>query len=206
MKDRKNPKDKQKGIPLKILTLGDSTVGKSSILVRYTQNKFHQNYLTTVGIDYQSKSVNYNNKKLDLQIWDSAGQEKYQAIFRAHYQKADGMILMYSVIERFSFDKIQDWINSIKESSREGITIFLISNKNDYPEKQKEVTSEEGKALAKQLSLPFYEITSKDYSQVAQVMHDIVKEVVNKDEDGLFRVEPLVLTKEKDKEKKKCNC
>ena len=113
---------------------------------------------------------------------------------------------MYSVIERFSFDKIQDWINSIKESSREGITIFLISNKNDYPEKQKEVTSEEGKALAKQLSLPFYEITSKDYSQVAQVMHDIVKEVVNKDEDGLFRVEPLVLTKEKVKEKKKCNC
>ena len=109
-----------------------------------------------------------------------------------------------------TFDKIQEWINSIIDSSKKDITIFLVSNKNDLPDEQREVTSEEGKALAKKLSLPFYEITSKDYSQVAKVIHDIVKEVVSKDEDGSFRVQPLVLTKEmvkeKDKEKKKCNC
>ena len=190
-----------------IMLLGNTEVGKTTFLQQYITKTFKEVGMMTVGVDSETIDIIIDNKKkVKTKIWDTAGQEKYQAIFRAHYQKADGMILMYSVIERFSFDKIQDWINSIKESSREGITIFLISNKNDYPEKQKEVTSEEGKALAKQLSLPFYEITSKDYSQVAQVMHDIVKEVVNKDEDGLFRVEPLVLTKEKVKEKKKCNC
>ena len=190
-----------------IMLLGNTEVGKTTFLQQYIKKTFKEVGMMTVGVDSETIDIIIDNKKkVKTKIWDTAGQEKYQAIFRAHYQKADGMILMYSVIERFSFDKIQDWINSIKESSRKGITIFLISNKNDYPEKQKEVTSEEGKALAKQLSLPFYEITSKDYSQVAQVMHDIVKEVVNKDEDGLFRVEPLVLTKEKVKEKKKCNC
>lgn len=190
-----------------IMLLGNTEVGKTTFLQQYIKKTFKEVGMMTVGVDSETIDIIIDNKKkVKTKIWDTAGQEKYQAIFKAHYQKADGMILMYSVIERFSFDKIQDWINSIKESSREGITIFLISNKNDYPEKQKEVTSEEGKALAKQLSLPFYEITSKDYSQVAQVMHDIVKEVVNKDEDGLFRVEPLVLTKEKVKEKKKCNC
>ena len=190
-----------------IMLLGNTEVGKTTFLQQYIKKTFKEVGMMTVGVDSETIDIIIDNKKIvKTKIWDTAGQEKYQAIFRAHYQKADGMILMYSVIERFSFDKIQDWINSIKDSSREGITIFLISNKNDYPEKQKEVTSEEGKALAKQLSLPFYEITSKDYSQVAQVMHDIVKEVVNKDEDGLFRVEPLVLTKEKVKEKKKCNC
>ena len=190
-----------------IMLLGNTEVGKTTFLQQYIKKTFKEVGMMTVGVDSETIDIIIDNKKkVKTKIWDTAGQEKYQAIFRAHYQKADGMILMYSVIERFSFDKIQDWINSIKESSREGITIFLISNKNDYPEKQKEVTSEEGKALAKQLSLPFYEITYKDYYQVAQVMHDIVKEVVNKDEDGLFRVEPLVLTKEKVKEKKKCNC
>lgn len=190
-----------------IMLLGNTEVGKTTFLQQYIKKTFKEVGMMTVGVDSETIDIIIDNKKkVKTKIWDTAGQEKYQAIFRAHYQKADGMILMYSVIERFSFDKIQDWINSIKDSSREGITIFLISNKNDYPEKQKEVTSEEGKALAEQLSLPFYEITSKDYSQVAQVMHDIVKEVVNKDEDGLFRVEPLVLTKEKVKEKKKCNC
>lgn len=190
-----------------IMLLGNTEVGKTTFLQQYIKKTFKEVGMMTVGVDSETIDIIIDNKKkVKTKIWDTAGQEKYQAIFKAHYQKADGMILMYSVIEKFSFDKIQDWINSIKDSSREGITIFLISNKNDYPEKQKEVTSEEGKALAKQLSLPFYEITSKDYSQVAQVMHDIVKEVVNKDEDGLFRVEPLVLTKEKIKEKKKCNC
>ena len=190
-----------------IMLLGNTEVGKTTFLQQYIKKSFKEVGMMTVGVDSETIDIIIDNKKkVKTKIWDTAGQEKYQAIFRSHYQKADGMILMYSVIEKFSFDKIQDWINSIKESSREGITIFLISNKNDYPEKQKEETSEEGKALAKQLSLPFYEITSKDYSQVAQVMHDIVKEVVNKDEDGLFRVEPLVLTKEKIKEKKKCNC
>ena len=190
-----------------IMLLGNTEVGKTTFLQQYIKKTFKEVGMMTVGVDSETIDIIIDNKKkVKTKIWDTAGQEKYQAIFRAHYQKADGMILMYSVIERFSFDKIQDWINSIKESSREGITIFLISNKNDYPEKQKEVTSEEGKALAKQLSLPFYEITSKDYSQVAQVMNDIVKEVVNKDEDGLVRVEPLVLTKENVKEKKKCNC
>ena len=194
-----------------IMLLGNTEVGKTTFLHQYIKKTFKEVGMMTVGVDSETVDVIIDNKeKVSTKIWDTAGQEKFQAIFRSHYQKADGMILIYSVVERMTFDKIQEWINSIIDSSKKGITIFLVSNKNDLPEEQREVTSEEGKALAKKLSLPFYEITSKNYSQVAKVIHDIVKEVVSKDEDGSFRVQPLVLTKEmvkeKDKEKKKCNC
>ena len=102
-----------------IMLLGNTEVGKTTFLQQYIKKTFKEVGMMTVGVDSETIDIIIDNKKkVKTKIWDTAGQEKYQAIFRAHYQKADGMILMYSVIERFSFDKIQDWINSIKDSSR----------------------------------------------------------------------------------------
>ena len=204
MKDRKNPKDKQKGIPLKILTLGDSTVGKSSILVRYTQNKFHQNYLMTVGVDYQSKSVNYNNKKLDLQIWDSAGQEKYRAIAKQYYQKANGILLIYDITSRSSFDGIQDWIEEIQNMACHGTSLILVGNKIDLP--NREVEKEEGERLALKNKIKFFETSASDGTNIQKTFDALISDImynyeeIKKQDDVLER---LSFSPE-NKRKKKC--
>lgn len=124
-----------------IMLLGNTEVGKTTFLHQYIKKTFKEVGMMTVGVDSETVDVIIDNKeKVSTKIWDTAGQEKFQAIFRSHYQKADGMILIYSVVERMTFDKIQEWINSIIDSSKKGITIFLVSNKNDLPDEQKEVT------------------------------------------------------------------
>ena len=192
-----------------IMLLGNTAVGKTTFLQQYINKTFRDIGISTVGVDSETVNVVIDNEKeVTAKIWDTAGQEKFQAVFKSHYQKADGIILIYSVQERETYDKIQEWMNSIKNSSRRETVIFLVSNKNDLPEDKKIVKSEEGREIAQLFQIPFYEITSKSYDQVSKVVHDIVKEVINKDEDGNFRIKPLVLDKEsfKKKDKDKCNC
>ena len=192
-----------------IMLLGNTAVGKTTFLQQYINKTFRDIGISTVGVDSETVNVVIDNEKeVTAKIWDTAGQEKFQAVFKSHYQKADGIILIYSVQERETYDKIQEWMNSIKNSSRRETVIFLVSNKNDLPEDKKIVKSEEGREIAQSFQIPFYEITSKSYDQVSKVVHDIVKEVINKDEDGNFRIKPLVLDKEsfKKKDKDKCNC
>lgn len=192
-----------------IMLLGNTAVGKTTFLQQYINKTFRDIGISTVGVDSETVNVVIDNEKeVTTKIWDTAGQEKFQAVFKSHYQKADGIILIYSVQERETYDKIQEWMNSIKNSSRRETVIFLVSNKNDLPEDKKIVKSEEGREIAQSFQIPFYEITSKSYDQVSKVVHDIVKEVINKDEDGNFRIKPLVLDKEsfKKKDKDKCNC
>ena len=192
-----------------IMLLGNTAVGKTTFLQQYINKTFRDIGISTVGVDSETVNVVIDSEKeVTTKIWDTAGQEKFQAVFKSHYQKADGIILIYSVEERETYDKIQEWMNSIKNSSRRETVIFLVSNKNDLPEDKKIVKSEEGREIAQSFQIPFYEITSKSYDQVSKVVHDIVKEVINKDEDGNFRIKPLVLDKEsfKKKDKDKCNC
>lgn len=176
MKKTKNSKDKQNGITLKILTLGDSTVGKSSLLVRYTQNKFHQNYLTTVGIDFQSKSVNYNNKKLDLQIWDSAGQEKYRSIAKQYYQKANGILLIYDITSRSSFDGIQDWIEEIQNKACQSTSLILVGNKIDLP--NREVETIEGERLAAKNQIKFFETSALEGTNIQETFDAMINDIM----------------------------
>ena len=189
-----------------IMLLGNTAVGKTTFLQQYINKTFRDIGISTVGVDSETVNVVIDNEK--EVTTNTAGQEKFQAVFKSHYQKADGIILIYSVEERETYDKIQEWMNSIKNSSRRETVIFLVSNKNDLPEDKKIVKSEEGREIAQSFQIPFYEITSKSYDQVSKVVHDIVKEVINKDEDGNFRIKPLVLDKEsfKKKDKDKCNC
>lgn len=136
MSEKSTTKNNKKNrIILKILTLGDSAVGKSALLVRYTQNKFNSGYLSTVGIDYQSKKINYQNRDIEMQIWDSAGQEKYRAISKQYYKKANGILLLYDVTSRESFLGIKEWIRDINNMVTMKPSLILVGNKIDLERK-----------------------------------------------------------------------
>ena len=109
----------------KILTIGESQVGKTSILRRYVDNKFERHHLATIGIDYQTKTLKIKDKEIKLKIWDTAGQERYRNIANHAYKGADGIILVYDITDELSFSKISDWMEQINSNlSRNEIGII----------------------------------------------------------------------------------
>jgi len=122
----------------KLIMIGDTGVGKSSLLVRLADDLFTENYLSTIGVDFRFKSAelpdpdNKNKKlKLKLQIWDTAGQEKFRAITRAYYRGADGLLIVYDITEKQSFDNVKNWIKEVRNNIDHTIPIIIVGNKSD---------------------------------------------------------------------------
>lgn len=161
----------------KILMLGDSQVGKTSFLLRYCDNNFIDNPITTVGLDYKLKYITLSNGKIiKLQIWDTAGQDKFRAITQNYYKGAQGIILMYDITSAHSFKSIKGWLNSIKNNSDENIKILLIGNKFDCVN-HRTVSSEEGQALAKDDKLGFFETSAKEKINLDESIQFICNEI-----------------------------
>ena len=116
----------------KILLLGDSSVGKTCFLKRYTDNTFQDAYLSTIGFDFKFKFVTLENgKTVKVQLWDTAGQERFRTIAKSYYKGAHGIILIYDVTNRKTFDNIRKWLNQIKDEASNKISIILVANKID---------------------------------------------------------------------------
>ena len=165
----------------KILLLGDSAVGKSCLLLRYCENSFQESHLTTIGLDFRLKTVNLEDKrKIKVQIWDTAGEDRFRAITRNYYRGANGIILMYDVTDQKSFEHIRDWVEKIKEDAVEEIIIYLVGNKIDLVNKRI-ITNEEGKKLAAEYNIKYYETSAKNSIGVEEVFLSLIKEM-----DDLF--------------------
>ena len=191
----------------KILLLGDSAVGKSCLLLRYCENSFQESHLTTIGLDFRLKTVNLEDKrKIKVQIWDTAGEDRFRAITRNYYRGANGIILMYDVTDQKSFEHIRDWVEKIKEDAVEEIIIYLVGNKIDLNNKRI-ITNEEGKKLAAEYNIKYYETSVKNSIGVEEVFLSLIKEM-----DDLFleknnkEVENPVNLNVKNKNKNKKNC
>jgi Ras-related protein Rab-8A len=144
---------------LKILTIGESAVGKTCILLRFTDNKFLKSHLTTIGIDYKSKVIRSNNYSVKLKIWDTAGQERFRNITQQYYKGADGILLVYDITERNSFEKVREWMKMIQQNTtKDKIGIILIGNKCDLEERQ--VSVEEGESMANEFGVLFFETSA----------------------------------------------
>ena len=125
-----------------ILLLGDSSVGKTSLITRYANGIFKEEYLATIGLDYYTKEEMINNQNVLIQLWDTAGQERFKSLPRKYYQNADGVFLLFDVTKEDTFNNVSNWINDVKENSNLGgmdgqqqITLFLLGNKIDSPER-----------------------------------------------------------------------
>uniref|UniRef100_A0A672ZUB8 Ras and EF-hand domain-containing protein homolog n=1 Tax=Sphaeramia orbicularis TaxID=375764 RepID=A0A672ZUB8_9TELE len=143
----------------KIILVGNSSVGKTSLLRRFCDNSFHPGTCATVGIDYSVKTITVDNSQVALQMWDTAGQERYRSITKQFFRKADAVIVMYDITAELSFTAVRQWLTSIKEGTGEDITIMLLGNKTDK-EIERQVQTGVGERLAKDCQMSFYECSA----------------------------------------------
>ena len=171
---------------IKIIILGESEVGKSALFKRYFKNNFTiDNTLSTIGMETETKFIKINNEICKLTIFDTAGQEKFRAVPRNYYKNADGILLLFDVCNRNSFEKIKDWINEIKKYSNKSLNnednenkliIYLIGNKIDN---EREVTKNEGENLANELKIKYFEISCKTSININEVICRLIIECYN---------------------------
>ena len=150
-------------ISFKLLLLGDSTVGKTAFILRFCDDKFDDDSLTTIGLDQKNKFVKRGDKKIELHIWDTAGQERFRSIAKNLYKGADGIILMYDISNNNSFQNIKRWITSIKEAvDITKIALIIVGNKCDLPAGEKVVDEECRQNLEKQCNIKIIEASAKE--------------------------------------------
>ena len=154
----------------KLLIIGESGVGKTCILLRFTDDSFTANHLTTIGIDFKIKIIELEGKVIKLQIWDTAGQERFRTITKTYYKGAHGIILTYDVTDQNSFKNIRNWIKQIEANAQTNVKKVLVGNKCDKPDRV--VTEEEGKKLADDFGMNFFETSAKTNQNVNEVFRD----------------------------------
>ena len=169
----------------KILLLGDSGVGKSSLLLRYTKHEFNVDMRSTIGVEFALKYLKIDNFQLKVQIWDTAGMERYRSITSAYYKGAKGVIIVYDICREKSFENVDKWIEDFKSKADEDAVILLIGNKNDLDNKR-EVNKEEAELKAQKNKFAFMETSAKDNNNVDKAFETLFKEIVKnyKDKNG----------------------
>ena len=162
----------------KVLLLGDSTVGKTCFLLRYCDKRFQEAHLSTIGLDYRLKTMTLESgKKIKLQIWDTAGQDRFRAITKNYYKGANGIILIYDVTNLQTYENVKNWIAQIREEANPNVIIYLAGNKIDVSEEEKVVKTEDGQKIADEFNLPFYETSAKNGDNVNKIFEDLVEKV-----------------------------
>ena len=163
---------------LKILTIGESGVGKTCILLRFTENKFMKDHLTTIGIDYKAKNITVKDKSVKVKIWDTAGQERFRTITQQYFKGADGIVLVFDVGDRNSYERIRDWMKQIQAfTKREQIGIVLLGNKCDLEDRA--VTKEEGEALAQEYDLKYFETSAQNNINIKESFNYLSENVIS---------------------------
>eukprot|EP01089_Gocevia_fonbrunei_P011696 TRINITY_DN2545_c0_g1_i1.p1 TRINITY_DN2545_c0_g1~~TRINITY_DN2545_c0_g1_i1.p1 ORF type:complete len:198 (+),score=21.42 TRINITY_DN2545_c0_g1_i1:124-717(+) len=145
----------------KVILVGESGVGKSSLLLRFTDDQFAEEYISTVGVDFKSKTITLADGKVSkMQIWDTAGQERFKTITVPYYRNADGVIAAYDITNKKSFDCVSKWLTDVDKHATKKTAKMIIGTKADL-ESQRQVSESEGQNLANQMGIPFSETSSK---------------------------------------------
>ena len=188
---------------LKVLILGDPSVGKSCFLIRYMEDTFQDVYLSTIGMDSKYKDVDLGNgKSIRLQLWDTAGQDRFRSITRNLYKGAEGIILIYDVTSKKTFLNVKNWVDSIRKEVNNKVVIILVGNKIDK-EAQREVKKEEGEDLAEEFNLPFFECSALSGEGINEPFMELAKrlsEIKEKDLENGVNLKQVKV----DKNKKSC--
>uniref|UniRef100_A0A165X021 Uncharacterized protein n=1 Tax=Daucus carota subsp. sativus TaxID=79200 RepID=A0A165X021_DAUCS len=170
---------------IKLLLIGDSGVGKSCLLLRFSDGSFNTSFITTIGIDFKIRTIELDGKRLKLQIWDTAGQERFRTITTAYYRGAMGILLVYDVTDESSFNNIRNWIRNIEQHASDNVNKVLIANKADMDESLRVVPTSKGQALADEYGIKFFETSAKTNMNVEEVFISIAQDIRKRlDETG----------------------
>ena len=149
----------------KVVIIGDSGVGKSNLLSRFTRNEFHLDSKSTIGVEFATRSIQHDGKIIKAQIWDTAGQERYRAITSAYYRGAVGALVVYDITKDHSFENIEKWLSELQENAMPDITMTLVGNKIDLASARM-VPTETGQKYADEKGLSFMEASALTASNV----------------------------------------
>lgn len=207
----------------KIILVGDSGVGKTSLLSRYTDNTFDSDHLSTIGVDFKIKNMIIDDKLLKMQVWDTAGQERFKTITASYYRNIVGAIYIYDVSNEKSFDNIARWHNDVTDKNEEKIISILLAHKcellNKHDTQTKIISRQNGMQLAQELDMRYMEASSKKniginevFDYIAQSIYDeiitpqIKKGIIGPNKNVKMTYDGTVLLDVKDGEKRSCFC
>ena len=186
---------------IKVITLGNSSVGKTSFLMKYIDNSFTLTYTTTLGVDFKQKKIKLKDgRDVRLRIFDTAGQERFKAVSVSFIKKADGVILIYDIGDLESFEAVENWIKSIREIGKDKWPIILVGNKCDLSDDKRRVSLKEGQDKASEFNIPFYETRCKEGINIKEVFEKLIDDIIEKGSKNINR-EYKILNKGKKKEK-----
>jgi Ras-related protein Rab-1A len=158
----------------KVLLLGNSDVGKSSLLLRYVDSVWSDTFVPTIGVDFKVKTIEIGGKKVKLQIWDTAGQERFRTVVSTYFRGAHGIFLIYDITNRDSFKNLENWLIEIEKNASENVLKILIGNKNDL-EDERDISPDEGKAFANRNGMQFIETSAKMNTNVNEAFETLGK-------------------------------
>lgn len=173
----------------KLLLIGDSGVGKTCVLFRFSEDAFNATFISTIGIDFKIRTIELDGKKIKLQIWDTAGQERFRTITTAYYRGAMGIMLVYDITNEKSFDNIKNWIRNIEEHASADVEKMILGNKCDMNDRR-QVSKERGEELAIEYGIKFMETSAKASINVEEAFFTLARDIKAKMEKRLEAQNP----------------
>ena len=158
----------------KVLLLGDSDVGKSSLILRYTDETFNSKLINSIGVDFKMKKKEIDGKIIKVQIWDTAGHERFRSITYSYYRGANAIIIVFDLSDKKSFISITEWLKQIEKHANANVFKFLVGNKSDLVDERK-VTYEEAKQYADEHELPYIETSAKEGINITELFDSSIK-------------------------------
>ena len=172
-----NP-DSEPEISIKLLVLGDLSVGKSSFIYRFIEDKFNTDSIPTTGLDLKTADLLINNKKVRVQLWDTVGQEKYKSITQNLILRVQGIIILFDITNKDSFNNLNEWIKTVREQVGNNLAILLVGNKCDL-EENRLVFKEEANIFAKNEKIKYIETSCKTGENIIKAIDYICEKIIN---------------------------
>eukprot|EP00826_Nyctotherus_ovalis_P040681 TRINITY_DN4030_c0_g1_i1.p1 TRINITY_DN4030_c0_g1~~TRINITY_DN4030_c0_g1_i1.p1 ORF type:complete len:202 (-),score=47.44 TRINITY_DN4030_c0_g1_i1:69-674(-) len=163
---------------IRLILLGNSEAGKTSLLVRYTDGTFLGNFASTIGVDFRIKRIRAGGKDVRLEIWDTSGQERYRTVTKSYFSRAMGVVLVYDCANEQSFFDVRNWVKQLENHAREDIVMVLVGNKCDLVERR--VNGDEGKKLADEFGMEFVETSAKLDINVDKAFRLAAEQIANR--------------------------
>ena len=164
---------------IKVILVGDSSVGKTNIMSKYLKDQFMEFSKSTIGVEFNSKTFNHEGHKIKAQIWDTAGQEKYKSMASTYYRGCKGAFIVYDITKKSTFESVDNWINDLKSKGDPNLIMIIIGNKNDL-EEERQVTKEEGEEKAKSFGCAFLETSALSGDNIEMAFELMVSSVFEK--------------------------
>lgn len=173
---------------IKYIIVGDSGVGKSCLLLQFTDKRFYAGRELTIGVEFGSRFITMSDgKQIKLQIWDTAGQESFRSITQSYYRGAAGALLVYDISRRETFEHVSTWLADVRKHANPHTTIVLVGNKCDLDPRSRQVTREEGEKFARDNDIPlFIETSAKSAENVEEAFQKTAEDVYEKIKSGVF--------------------